>query len=60
MREDVRTEVKSVDEQLNNEREDSGDNASNSFWSQEIAGGRFWKKTSKLFFIGNCGERVVK
>ena len=56
----MRTEANSGDEQLNNEREDSGDNASNSFWSQEIAGGRFWKKTSKQFFVGNCGERVVK
>ena len=52
---------KTIDEfWRNNEREDSGDNASNSFWSEEIAGGRFWKKKSKLFFIGNCGERVLK
>ena len=60
MREDVRTEASSGDEQFKNEREDRSDNASNSFWSQEIAGGRFWKKTSKIFFVGNCGERVVK
>ena len=52
---------KTIDEfWKNNEGEDSGDNASNSFWSEEIAGGRFWKKKSKLFFVGNCGERVVK
>ena len=52
---------KTIDEfWKNNERGDSGDNASNSFWSEEIAGGRFWKKKSKLFFVANCGERVVK
>ena len=56
----MRTEASFVDEHLKNERGETTDDAANfSGFKRSLADG-FGKETSKLFFIGNCGERDLK
>ena len=56
----MRTEASFGDEHLKNEREERSDDAVEFPGSKRSLADGFGKKTSKQFFVGNCGERVVK